>query len=155
MPSSGLIIEKDKTIEEDISMPLNFFGSFLQIKGKFYIKGHGIYSIEDKQYLKLESRLELNSDNIPVDLQDQLELLIVSEGIYYYDINEKSYYAGDITTTMSISTKTNGFLLNSEISQKIGGTEHIQYKKNWHCCCLHRHFGISVEHSQIWGIFIL
>ncbi|MBR6142720.1 MAG: hypothetical protein IKQ23_00385 [Treponema sp.] len=104
-----------------------FYGSFLQIKGKLSIKGLGIYQIEDKQYLKIESKFELNSDNIPADLKDQLELLIVANGIYYYDIKEKSYYAGDITTTTSISNGLN--LLNSEISQKQSATEHIQYKK--------------------------
>lgn len=130
MPSSGLKIEKNKIAEEDIIIPFNFYGSFLQIKGKLSIKGLGIYQIEDKQYLKIESKFELNSDNIPADLKDQLELLIVANGIYYYDIKEKSYYAGDITTTTSISSKTNGLnLLNREISQKQKVTEHIQYKK--------------------------
>ncbi|MBP5451086.1 MAG: hypothetical protein J6Y16_02495, partial [Treponema sp.] len=92
-------------------------------------KGHGIYQIDDKQYLKIESRLELNSDNIPEDFKDQLELLIVAEGIYYYDINEKSYYSGDIAITTSLSAKSNAYnMFNLEISQKTSGTEHLKYK---------------------------
>ena len=129
MPSSGLIIKENEILEEDVIMPFNFSGSLLQIKGKLYIRGIGIYLVEDKQYLKIESRLELNSDDIPDVLKDQLELLIVSEGIYYYDIKEKSYYSGDITTTTSISAKTIGLnLIDSTISQKMNATEHIEYK---------------------------
>ncbi|MBR6295504.1 MAG: hypothetical protein IKR40_03365 [Treponema sp.] len=129
MPSSGLIIKENEILEEDINMPLNFSGSLLQIKGKLYIRGLGVYLAEDKQYLKIESRLELNSDDIPDVLKDQLELLIVSEGIYYYDIKEKSYYSGDITITTSISAKTIGLnLIDSTISQKMNATEHIEYK---------------------------
>jgi len=129
MPSSGLIIKENEILEEDIIMPFNFSGSLLQIKGKLYIRGLGVYLTEDKQYLKIESRLELNSDDIPDVLKDQLELLIVSEGIYYYDIKEKSYYSGDITITTSISAKTKGLnLIDSTISQKINATEHIEYK---------------------------
>lgn len=129
MPSSGLIIKENEILEEDVNMPLNFSGSLLQIKGKLYIRGLGVYLAEDKQYLKIESRLELNSDDIPDVLKDQLELLIVSEGIYYYDIKEKSYYSGDITITTSISAKTIGLnLIDSTISQKMNATEHIEYK---------------------------
>lgn len=129
MPSSGLIIKENEILEEDIIMPFNFSGSLLQIKGKLYIRGLGVYLAEDKQYLKIESRLELNSDDIPDVLKDQLELLIVSEGIYYYDIKEKSYYSGDITITTSISAKTIGLnLIDSTISQKMNATEHIEYK---------------------------
>ena len=129
MPSSGLIIKENEILEEDVIMPFNFSGSLLQIKGKLYIRGLGVYLAEDKQYLKIESRLELNSDDIPDVLKDQLELLIVSEGIYYYDIKEKSYYSGDITITTSISAKTIGLnLIDSTISQKMNATEHIEYK---------------------------
>lgn len=129
MPSSGLIIKENEILEEDIIMPFNFSGSLLQIKGKLYIRGLGVYLAEDKQYLKIESRLELNSDDIPDVLKDQLELLIVAEGIYYYDIKEKSYYSGDITITTSISAKTIGLnLIDSTISQKMNTTEHIEYK---------------------------
>lgn len=129
MPSSGLIIKENEILEEDIIMPFNFSGSLLQIKGKLYIRGLGVYLAEDKQYLKIESRLELNSDDIPDVLKDQLELLIASEGIYYYDIKEKSYYSGDITITTSISAKTIGLnLIDSTISQKMNTTEHIEYK---------------------------
>jgi hypothetical protein len=129
MPSSGLIIKENEILEEDVIMPLNFSGSLLQIKGKLYIRGLGVYLAEDRQYLKIESRLELNSDDIPDVLKDQLELLIVSEGIYYYDIKEKSYYSGDITITTSISAKTIGLnLIDSTISQKMNATEHIEYK---------------------------
>ena len=129
MPSSGLIIKENEILEEDVIMPFNFSGSLLQIKGKLYIRGLGVYLTEDKQYLKIESRLELNSDDIPDVLKDQLELLIVSEGIYYYDIKEKSYYSGDITITTSISAKTIGLnLIDSTISQKTNATEHIEYK---------------------------
>ena len=130
MPSSSMKIEADKIVEEEVIMPLNFNGSFLQIKGKLCIKGDGIYSIENKQYLKIESRLELNSDNIPDVFKDQLELRIIAEGIYYYDMTEKSYYSGDITITTSFYSKMNGFNpFGSEISQKSNGTEHIKYKK--------------------------
>ena len=130
MPSSSMKIEANKIIEEDIIMPLNFSGSFLQINGKLFIQGDGIYSIENKQYLKIESRLELNSDNIPDVFKDQLELQIIAEGIYYYDITEKSYYSGDITITTSFSSKMNGSNpFGSEISQKTSGREHIKYKK--------------------------
>ena len=130
MPSSSMKIEADKIVEEEVIMPLNFNGSFLQIKGMLCIKGAGIYQIENKKYLKIESRLELNSDDIPDDFKDQLKLLIISEGIYYYDINEQSYYSGDITITTSLSYKTTGLnFFNSEISQKSNGTEHIKYIK--------------------------
>lgn len=86
----------------DTLLPLHVAGSILNVPGGLEVMYVGNVPIRGKVYAKLLTKIAFNDTGLPEGTGELFGISAEGYGVYYYDIEDKIFYYGNLTLDISV-----------------------------------------------------